>query len=106
MDITAIPRSFVIVNANNQRYPAVVTGYFAGEAWLISDKVFQQVCGTSFGVLTFDDNIEYRQHSSDISKPTVEDWNTLSNEDKVVCYTRWATRGNPKDPSKCIFYSK
>jgi len=104
MNISAIPRSFVMVNANNQLYPAVVTGYFAGKAWLKSDEAFQQVSGDSFGVLTFDDDRQYKQDKRSIQKPTIEDWNALSNENKVVCYTRWADGSNPNDPSKCVFY--
>ena len=104
MNINAIPRSFVMVFANDQLYPAVVTGYFAGDAWLESDESFQQVSGSSFGVMTFDDDQEYKQDKSTIRKPTIEDWNALSNENKVVCYTRWADHTNPDDPSKCKFY--
>lgn len=100
MDITSIPRSFVILNTGGKRYPAaVVTGYFAGNAWLKSDQAFLNIIGSSFGVLTFDDNTEYREDRNNIEKPTVEDWINLSNENKEVCYTRWG------DPSKCIFYT-
>lgn len=98
MKITSIPRSFVMVSANNKLYPAVVTSYFAGDAWLVSDEAFEQICGSSFGVVIFEDNVEYRQHKSSIKKPTIQDWENLSNENKEVCYTRWG------EPSKCIFY--
>ena len=97
MNTTMVPRSFIITH---NKYPACVNGYFAGNAWLISDEAFHQISGNSFGTITFDDMTRYKEDKRLISKPTISQWNELSNEQKEFCYKVWS---NPKD---IVFYNE
>ncbi len=47
-------------------------GYFASEAWIVSDESYRKMSGTSFGVITGDDDIEYCEKRNLMSRPTEE----------------------------------
>lgn len=83
MTTTCVPRSFVILN---NKYPAVVSGYFAGDAWMKSEAAFHSISGRSFGVITFDDMCQYKEDKGNINRPTIKQWHDLTNEQKEVCY--------------------
>ena len=46
----------------------IANGYFAGTAWVKGDDAFEQVSGRSFGIITGDDNGEYRDDKGKMNR--------------------------------------
>ena len=54
--------NFAIMKYNGKDLLCLVqAGYFASTAWLESQEAFNQVTGESFGIITGDDNQEYKE---------------------------------------------
>ena len=51
----------------------LASGYFAGEAWAKNDGSFDSVSGSSFGIVTGDDNSRYCENKRTMSRPTTDE---------------------------------
>ena len=60
------PLSFCIYKGQEL---GIVTGYFAGNAWKVSDAAFNSITGRSFGWLD-SKGMEYRDDKSSFTRPT------------------------------------
>jgi hypothetical protein len=58
---------------NGELLCQVSPGYFASDAWIISDEAFRSISGRSFGVVTGDNNGEYKVDKSDVRRVSVVD---------------------------------
>ena len=65
--------NFAILEHNNKEILCfVVDEYFASTAWKINQETFKTVSGRSFGVITGDDNMKYKEDKNKFKLPTEE----------------------------------
>lgn len=50
----------------------VQEGYFASTAWRVSQEAFQKIIGSSFGIITADNNMEYKEDKYKFRLPSSE----------------------------------
>lgn len=97
---SCVPRSFV--KANFKNIPpelGVISGYFAGNAWMRGKEEFAQISGESFGFHSFKDEQSTRESKYIMTVPTLEEWNSLTDKQKELCYRAYG------DLSQIKFYS-
>lgn len=66
------PGSTFDQSGNGELLCIATKGYFASSAWIESDERFNEVIGSSFGVITGDDGMEYKEDKYKFSRPSLD----------------------------------
>ena len=75
-----VPNNAVIYQ--NKYIGYAVGGYFASTAFIESDEAYADIVGMSFGWFDFEDQTTYKSNKFDISRPTLDEWNTLFSKEQ------------------------